>query len=127
MDSINTTQEYCECSRFTKQSFNKIPHIHRYNKENPTIGNVRWVLLPPSKVEIGRVCEARNISCCYFHLRLLVKFPIFCFNFKSRKRRVTFLDNLEENAIFKLFFFFICLETKCNEFVIIMCNFYFRV
>jgi hypothetical protein len=57
MDSINTTPGCCVCSRFTKQSSRKTPHIYRYNGGNPTIGNVRWVLSQPPKVEIGRVCE----------------------------------------------------------------------
>ena len=62
-----------------KTKLEKTPYIYKYNKGNPTIGNVRWVLLPPPKVEMGRGCEkcrkrnehalqvqARNNESCYF-------------------------------------------------------------
>jgi hypothetical protein len=83
---------------FHKEKFQKTPYIYKYNKGNPTIGEQRWVLPLPPKIEIGRVCEecrkrneqalevqARNSESCYFHKLFLVEFPVLFFNISWRR------------------------------------------
>jgi len=95
----------------------KTPYIYKYNKGNPTTGNVRWVLLRPLKVEIGRVVKSAKIAINVFYRFIpettnvailtndcLLNFQVSAL-ISTRKHKVTFLDNFEKMQFSNYFSF----------------------